>query len=453
MRCFCLLVVLALFPLPSLAATYYVAPPPAGDNARSCGTAQNINTPKQSVNSGLGCLSGAGDTLFIRAGTYTELILRTAYPNGSSWNNPTPGGSVVWVGAYNNNGTYENVTIQWGSNVDGTLIMADKSYVVWDHLHIHGTNSQSSVISAGGGTQWFINGEVTLSSTNEYGGPTCTTPYNDRNGILVIINHNQEYSPYVAPGMRFANNYMHDNPCHYAFYGQGMTGGDLIENNIIANNAGYGIQWYTGADTCRTHGGPPCFNNLVIRNNVIYGSGYGISSDNGLPNHQCAMTISESGNAQIYNNVMYNNFCGIDIARESVNGLIAYNTFNNNPADNALATVQVGASASGIQIRNNISYQSGNQMVGGSGVGPPPGGYTASNNLFGTDPKFVNAAGGNFHLQVGSPAIGNAACLTQVTVDRDGVSRTAPCDMGAYESGGVVLPSPTNLRLLSTTIQ
>src|SRR6266446_8108128 len=124
-----------LHPRAATAATYYVAT--TGDNSRSCSTTQNINAPRASITSGLACLSGAGDILYIRGGIYNEEILSGTYPSGSSWNNISPGGSVVWIGAYQTSGIYENVTIQSNGSGGAVLAMYGPNYVVWDHLHTH----------------------------------------------------------------------------------------------------------------------------------------------------------------------------------------------------------------------------------------------------------------------------------------------------------------------------
>lgn len=69
---------------------------------------------------------------------------------------------------------------------------------------------------------------------------------------------------------------------------------------------------------------------------------------------------------------------------------------------------------------------------------------------------FLDAPTGNFHLTPGSPAIGNAVCLPEVTADFDGNPRPTPgrppgagCDIGAFQFPNVAAPAaPTNLRLV-----
>lgn len=58
--------------------------------------------------------------------------------------------------------------------------------------------------------------------------------------------------------------------------------------------------------------------------------------------------------------------------------------------------------------------------------------FVSVGNVVNVDPLFVNRALDNFDLGTGSPAIGVGADLS-ITVDRDGVTRTDPYDVGAYE--------------------
>jgi hypothetical protein len=82
---------------------------------------------------------------------------------------------------------------------------------------------------------------------------------------------------------------------------------------------------------------------------------------------------------------------------------------------------------------NNLLYESGRTYSGFAG------------DVLNKDPKFVNLASYNFHLQSGSPAI-DAAASVGVTNDLDGASRPqgAGYDIGAYEyaSGGGSSPTP-----------
>ena len=85
-------------------------------------------------------------------------------------------------------------------------------------------------------------------------------------------------------------------------------------------------------------------------------------------------------------------------------------------------------------------------------------GTDKQNNLVTSDPRFVNASGGDFHLQAGSPAIDAGRQIPGIT---DGFAGNAP-DIGAYEfgvtpwtagantsgTGTTPLPAPRNLRIV-----
>jgi hypothetical protein len=53
-----------------------------------------------------------------------------------------------------------------------------------------------------------------------------------------------------------------------------------------------------------------------------------------------------------------------------------------------------------------------------------------------SDPKFVNVAAGDCHLDLGSPCVNSGTNLPGITVDIDGTNRDANCDMGAFERFG-----------------
>src|SRR5215470_9513703 len=56
----------------AFAKTYYVAAS-GGSDSNSCTAAQSVTTAKATINGAIPCMSG-GDTLYIRAGTYNEVV-------------------------------------------------------------------------------------------------------------------------------------------------------------------------------------------------------------------------------------------------------------------------------------------------------------------------------------------------------------------------------------------
>ena len=127
--------------------------------------------------------------------------------------------------------------------------------------------------------------------------------------------------------------------------------------------------------------------------------------------------LGGSRNNQVYNNTVWNTVFGI-----------------------------WGQGDSNVLVYNNISDVD-------IGVGTDK-----QNNLVTSDSRFVNASGGDFHLQSGSPAIDAGRQLPGIT---DGFAGNAP-DIGAYEfgvtpwtagantsgTGTTPLPAPRNLRIV-----
>ena len=72
MKSLLLVILLALTPVIAHGSTYYVAK--TGQDGNTCAQAQSRSTPKLTIKAGLACLAG-GDTLIIKAGTYTETFV------------------------------------------------------------------------------------------------------------------------------------------------------------------------------------------------------------------------------------------------------------------------------------------------------------------------------------------------------------------------------------------
>ena len=162
----------------------------------------------------------------------------------------------------------------------------------------------------------------------------------------------------------------------------------LVDGCSLHNNNGLGVQWY------------PSTTNSIMRNCIAY-SNYGMGF---------YLSGSSTG-TKFYNNTAYgNNWEGFKC--------------------------NTGGSTN--ECKNNIAY-------GNTGTNLACGTVTCSNNLT-SDPKFVNGGANDFRLQSTSPAINAGATLTEVTTDKDGVTRPqgSAYDIGAYEYGGTVTtPAPT----------
>ncbi|MCP4911415.1 MAG: hypothetical protein GY907_11990 [Bacteroidetes bacterium] len=98
---------LFLISLNSFSSTYYVAPSASGGSNSNNGS---ISSPWETITYALTQLS-AGDTLYLREGTYRETI--TITQDGSS-------GNVITIEAYTDSGTLETVTIDGTVDVTGT---------------------------------------------------------------------------------------------------------------------------------------------------------------------------------------------------------------------------------------------------------------------------------------------------------------------------------------------
>ena len=114
-----------------------------------------------------------------------------------------------------------------------------------------------------------------------------------------------------------------------------------------------------------------------------------------------------------------------------------YTILKNNIFYNQLGPIYCRTgTTTGHDIGYNLAYRTDGQSPEGS---PYP------NDLWHVDPKFINAANGDFHLQSNSPAIDVGVTLAEATNDYDGNPRPqgAGYDIGAYEYAGGVQPTPT----------
>lgn len=244
-------------------------------------------------------------------------------------------------------------------------------------------------------------------------------------------------------------NHIHDiqgspQECH-GIYIDGDGSYDIAYNNIHDIRSGNGFQVYVNGGN-----GSEIANNIKLHHNLIHDvSKHGINIADGAKN-----------NVQVWDNVVYNvQFAALRFNTTDLNGAKIFNNtfFNTNRAGNSsygAITNDWNLPAGSLDIENNIFYvHAGTPYNSGSNGVPPGAGIIAHNLWFNgsgsasfdaapvtADPLFVNAAGGDFHLQAQSPAIGAGASGVTALVGHDYDATTtvvAPVAIGAFQYGAI----------------
>jgi parallel beta-helix repeat protein len=374
----------------SEAATYYVA------TSGSDSAAGSLAQPFRSIAKGLSSM-GAGDTLYIRGGTYNERINSNSQtiPTGNSWTD-----APIISG-------YPGETAVLAVGGAGELINLPHAYIKYvsfENLVLDGLTTIDNVISLGSSGAHHVRFKNCEVKNAGHIGVFFHGSFNIFTGGQV--HHIGNVSLYPRPSNR-----------HYGFYVGGSD--NLIENARIHHTNDYGIHNYHGITLSSRN----IYRNLTLHDtSLLYDSG-------------AAIIASRSDSVLIYNNVLYGNTGhGILAGSQGSNTRI----YNNTVYGGAQTGIYVEPGASGTDVRNNIAYGNGTTQILGLGVGT-----VLANNLI-TNPRFVNSAAFDFNIQAGSPAIDAGVALSQVQTDFKGTARPqgGAYDIGAYESGGSADSTP-----------
>lgn len=400
------------------AAEYWVAT--NGSNSNSCASAQNPSTPKLTIAAGVACLA-SGDTLIIKAGTYTAQEI-TNPPAGTASaytiikGDPSGARPVLLP---------NKAAFQRGFYCDRGETC---KYIEMRYLEIR--DSHKDVQLYGEPTRGFPH-HFRIIDNYFFGGGVgfliASSDTGNVGGDHLIQGNTFEQKGRSVPGY---------SPGINSIYGTGNR--TIIENNTFDHcQIGVGI-WLS---TTHTSSGSANIQDVIIRNNVFKNMHLPEidtwQQGMGLPT---AIHVSVPGGGhQIYNNLIYHSG-SIDTVRNTIWHGIFLNgpgltkpvqVYNNTLYDfldarskSVWATeARCGPSQSLCVIRNNITYQAGAFFNG-----------SLSNNLT-TNPSFTNAATYDLTLASGSAAINAGTAAVGLPY-----CGSAP-DIGAHETLAVTAAS------------
>lgn len=429
-----------IFASPAMSATYWVRPAGtmAGCTASASAPASDAGY-KSTIATGLACLS-SGDTLNVRAGTYSEGITGSQLVSGSSWNTATT------IQAYGS----EQVIITGGLNIAAPGAGTVKEYIIFrgggsagaHNLIFDGPNQQYvNGISIGGGGTGGDSGEARYIRIDN-------VEVKNVNGSDCIAIGGANQPPYVVGHhLEILNSYIHNCGDFANAFGHAIyitTNDNLIENNLVTDSNGWGIHaHYSGPTSIQVH------RNKIYRN-VVHDVCHARVSCDGI-------VVGQGSDNEIVNNVVYNVYGlnkdgGVGISADSDDTLIYSNTVYN--------TTWYGINTYGgnrAQIKNNLLFTV-NTANGGA----------AMSNLYDSAPTyaanfcnaagtgcaiasavnpFVNAAAGNFRLNAcsGPTCPNNNGVDLGISYNTDIAAIHRPqgsgWDIGAYEYQAATLPT------------
>ena len=230
-----------------------------------------------------------------------------------------------------------------------------------------------------------------------------------------------------------------------------------VYNNTLQNTGNEGIQIGSAISGCEVH-----HNSMTnFGTNKGYGQDNGFQAGAGTTQAKVYDNIIDTGNGYCvwdsggggiyYNNIIRNGLMGgfslIDYA--GTYAPTGFMVMNNTVVNCSQFDIIMYSEGPMSHIANNIFVT--NQASGYTYIkynGPPAQARTVEANNLKTNNiasvKFANAAGMDYHLLTGSPAINAGTDLLSygVTVDKDGKARIGAYDQGVFEFGGATNSVP-----------
>jgi len=348
----------------SVADTYYISPTGNDNNPGS------LTSPWHTVGHAWRN-SGGGDTILVRAGTYSEVQLWFHMNSQGSTNE-----QQLWtLKAYP--GEVPVFT--------DTRFIVDGDYIRIQGLHLTGTSFIQAVSWAG------MHEHIEFLDNGFSGSATVSIYFNANHGL---VEGNTIHSASAVHGI-------------YVMHGDS----NVIRNNYVSGVNKYGIHIYDE----QKYSHPARITNLLVEKNTVIGSqsrsgiiisagqskDFSIEIDGVLVRNNVVTNNFEDGitiryygsvrNIDIYNNVMHRNVAdGLRISANDVDNI----TIKNNIFSANGVHIDVYSSLNNLLVSHNLYWK---PSFLGSGA--------TDNHAVYQDPLFVNDVEGDFHLRPNSPAI------------------------------------------------
>lgn len=442
-------------PSPSPTGTSYFVSPSGSD--ANAGT--SLGAPFKTLTKAVDTVR-PGDTIEVRAGTYTEAVVIRNPGTASAWitlrgyNGERPVIRRTGAGPtlYFYNARCDEDTIGNGSGNTDCLA---------SHWNVQGLEIRGSLNGGGDGNAIKIDTAKVRLQSNKL---CCSVAdvvklVRTANDVEILDNEIWQDPAVTVPSAnaqavdivgadrtRVAGNYVHDMS-DIGIYAKGNSRNTVFENNLLVNIPMNALMLGQSTDADRLADGPYETYDGIIRNNVVVNSGW------------ACLATSSSFNVRIYNNSCYNTGTtthgSILLSNESEIGTkgvnieivnnIVYGSSNRpvlNMTSNAMDDYRT------LRIENNLygnpagtpTFQSSNHFASPISFSQWLSAYTGlsgrTDNSRVGNPMFSGTTGRTpLTLQPGSPAINAGQASSIVTQDFRGTARPqgGATDIGAYE--------------------
>jgi parallel beta-helix repeat protein len=391
----------------------------------------------------------AGNVVQVAAGTYNERV--------SPASSGTSGAPIVYTAA-------PGATVTVGSGQSDGFLISGKSWITITGFNVTGTSSYGIDVSSAAGNVTISNDHVSYSGQPVSGQTKFGIRINGATDVTIsgnTVDHNTDSGIAVVGSsarVQVLNNNCWANARGYQRAAAGIriyqSTDNTVAGNLSHNNEDSGIESYPGAK------------NTLIYDNVTYNNG-----DHGIDN------LTTTNQRIIANSVYKNVTAGINVEGSSTGAVVE----NNISVDNGINSPRThsdirieNGSTTGAVVDNNVVWLNANDTlyIWNSTSYSTLAAFRAASGQgahdIWADPKWVDMAGGNFHLTAGSPAIDSAdsGVSGQPAADVEGTLRVddpstansglgprAYDDRGAYEyaPSGADLPPAARLTVTPTS--